>query len=278
MMYIALDFIGINEIIIETNDPDLINLVKLIYPNCYVHTYVRESIENIIKVYKYDKFYQANYKGYFYEDLSQNGLIYFLYEMFQIIFEEIMIFNSINVLHGSCVEKNGNALIFAGKTNAGKSTLIYDLNYFGYNYLSDDYAILSKDNFSLQPLHLPIKLRSLKPICKECKENIIVRDYNPVRIENYYLLKPYSYCKNKDYKLNALFLISRNEYTNRIEKLNYMESYRNLILNTKIPEIDAIKRINTISLSLVKNINVYNLQYTDTANCRNMIDSVIANG
>ena len=119
-------------------------------------------------------------------------------------------------------------------------------------------------------------MRSLEPVCEKAKENVIVRDYNPVRSENYYLLKPFLYCENKNYKLNALFLISRNDSTNRIEKLDYKESYKSLILNAKIPEIDAIKRINTISLLLAKSINVYDMQYTDTTSCRNMVDSVVA--
>ena len=276
MMYIALEFIGMSEIVIETNDSALINLVKIIYPYCYAHTYVKESKNNIIKVYKYDGFYRANYKQYFYENLSQNSLIYFLYEMFQVVFEEIMLFNSINVFHGSCIEKNGNAFIFSGKTNAGKSTLVYDLNYFGYNYLSDDYAILSKDNLSLQPLHLPIKLRSLKPVCEKSAKNVIVRDYNPVNIENYYLLKPFSYCKNKNYKLSALFLINRNDFTNLIKKLDYKEAYKNLIINAKIPEINAIKRISAIALSMAKGIDVYEIQYTDTVSCKNMVDSILS--
>lgn len=166
--------------------------------------------------------------------------------------------------------------IFSGKTMPGKSTLVYDLNYFGYNYLSDDYAILSKDNLSLQPLHLPIKLRSLKPVYEKSAKNVIVRDYNPVSIENYYLLKPFSFCKNKNYKLKALFLINRNDCSNLIKKLDYKEAYKNLIINAKIPEINAIKRISTIALSMAKCIDIYDIQYTDSVSCRNMIDSVVS--
>lgn len=276
MMYIKLDFIGISEILMETNDPNFINVVKLIYPYCYLITNVKECNENIIRIYKYNKFYHANYKQFSYENLSYNGLLYFLYEVFQVVFEEIMLLNSLNVLHGACVTKNNNAFIFSAKTNTGKSTLAFDLTSHDYKYLSDDYAILSNDNLSLHPLHLPIKLRSLEPVCENSKENVIVRDYNPIRSENYYLLKPFSYCEYKNYKLKALFLIDRDESTNRIEKLDFKDSYKNIILNAKIPEINALKRINTISLSLAKNINVYVIQYTDTANCRNMIDLVAA--
>ncbi len=276
MMYITLDFIGISEILIETNDPNLINVVKLIYPYCYVNTDAQESNGSIINVYKYHEFYRANYKQFSYENLSQNSLLYFLYEVFQVILEEVMLLKSINVLHGACVVHNDNAFIFSAKTKTGKSTLVFDLTSHDYQYLSDDYAILCKDNLSLQPLHLPIKLRSLEPICEKSKENVIVRDYNPVRSENYYLLKPFSYCENKNYKIKALFLISRNQSTNKIEKLNSKESYKNLILNAKIPEVNALKRINTISLSLTKSIDVYDMQYIDTASCRNMIDSVVA--
>lgn len=276
MIYIVLNFIEISDIVISTNDPDLIYVIKEIYPYCSFYTNIEKICNDIIVVFKYDELYRAEFKQFTYEELTKNNLYYFLYEVVQVIIEETMLLNAINVLHGACVEKDGNALVFSAKTNTGKSTLVFDLTSYGYNYISDDYAILSGDELKIVPLHLPIKLRTLSPVSENIKDNVIVRDYNPVRSENYYLVKPFSYCKNKQYKLNAFFLINRNDQVNNITKLNYKDSYKNLILNSKIPNLEAIKRINTISLSLAKYIDVYEINYTDTIHCRRMIESVIA--
>ena len=268
-----LDIIKAGKIIILSNDLDLIQIVRKIYPYCSC-VGQNENSDWIITVCKEDGVYCAKYKAFVYEKLSVNGLYYFLYEIIQVIIEEIMIQNELNILHGSVMERNGEAFIFSAKTNGGKSTLVFNLNYYGYNYISDDYAVIDNDICSIVPVHLPIKLRTLIPTPEIASENVIVRDYNPISIENYYLVRPFSFSENRSYRLRALFLLNRNDKVSCINKLDYKDSYKNIILNSKEPDMKAVKRIASISLNLIKQIDVYELSYKDTFQCWNMLKSL----
>lgn len=272
MFCIILEFIKIGNIAILTNDSDLICLVRKIYPYCS-YTEKTDEYDCAVSVRKYGVFYHAKYKNRVYENLSVNGVCYFLYEAIQAIVEEIMIRDALNVLHGSVVEKGGDAFIFSAKTNGGKSTLVCALNYLGYRFISDDYAVLD-DICSIIPVHLPIKLRTLIPAPELTRENVIVRDYNPMQDENYYLVRPFSYSENRCYRLRALFLLNRNGEINSISKLDYKDSCKSVIVNSKESDMKTVKRIAALSLRLIKYIDVYQLNYTDTFQCWNMIESL----
>ena len=52
----------------------------------------------------------------------------------------------VSVLHGACVEHNGNGLLLVGPSGSGKSTLALTLGRRGFGYLADDRTYLSLRN------------------------------------------------------------------------------------------------------------------------------------
>ena len=61
------------------------------------------------------------------------------------VFGAILIQRNLLVLHGNALEKNGKAIICAGPTGAGKSTLAYALVKKGWKLLSDDLVVVNDD-------------------------------------------------------------------------------------------------------------------------------------
>lgn len=275
MLKIELLFISIKNIVICTNDYNMPNIIKKIYPYFRIIDCYELNFDSFVTINKVSGYYSVKYKHFEYNNLSVNSIYYFLYEIIQVIVEEYVISNSINVLHGACVEKNGKAYAFSAKTNTGKSTLVTELLNYKYNYISDDYIILNRENDKVIPLHIPIKLRSVNQINNNIANQIIVRDYNPVRSENYYLIKPSYYCENKPFTLQGFFQINRNKVENRIISLDYKDSYKTIILNSKISVAEAIKNISVITLSLIRTVQVYHIDYITTKDCINLIESVI---
>ena len=274
MIKIEVLLFSFKNIIIITNDLMLFNIVQQIYPYIRIVDINDNCGEYTIFVQNKQNLYNVKYNYSEYNNLTMNGIYYFLYETIQVIIEEQMISKSVSVLHGSCVEREGKAYVFAAKTNTGKSTLVAELSRNCYNYISDDYAIIDKTGRSITPLHLPIKLRSLIPLGDNFANQVIVRDYNPVHDENYYLIKPQAYSLQHSYEFKAFFQINRNTRNNKITSLNYKESYKALILNSKIPEKEAVRRMNTLAISLVKFVKFYNIDYVTTADCIEMFESV----
>ena len=54
-------------------------------------------------------------------------------------------------LHGSCVAKNGKAILFIGKPGSGKSTCCWRLMQYGYKLIADDIVNLTKESFCTAP-------------------------------------------------------------------------------------------------------------------------------
>lgn len=64
------------------------------------------------------------------------------------------------LLHAAVLEKNGRALILPGDPGAGKSTLTAALALSGFRLLSDEMAMLDRDDGLLVPLARPINLKN----------------------------------------------------------------------------------------------------------------------
>lgn len=63
-------------------------------------------------------------------------------------------------LHASVLEKSGRAVIMPGSPGAGKSTLCAALMLSGWRLLSDEFALISRDDLSLAALCRPIGLKN----------------------------------------------------------------------------------------------------------------------
>lgn len=274
MIKIEVLLISLKKIIIITNDLSLPHVIKTIYPHIRIIEFNACANESMVLIDNSQNLYNVKYKNFEYSGLTNEGLYYFLYEIFQVIIEDQMISNSVSVFHGSCVERKGKAYVFAAKTNTGKSTLVTELVRMNYKYVSDDYAILDETGHRIVPLHLPIKLRSLAPLSGNVADLVIVRDYNPMHDENYYLIRPKLYSPQTPVEFQAFFQINRNDNINRITMLDYKESYKTLILNSKLPEREAVRRLNSLAISLVKSVKVYNIDYISTADCIEMFETI----
>lgn len=64
------------------------------------------------------------------------------------------------LLHAAVLERNGKALILPGSPGAGKSTLTAALALSGYRLLSDEMAIIDRDDGLLVPLARPVNLKN----------------------------------------------------------------------------------------------------------------------
>ena len=63
------------------------------------------------------------------------------------------------ILHASVVERGGKALVMPGPPGAGKSTLCAALVHSGWRLLSDEFALVGKDDGCISPLPRPIGLK-----------------------------------------------------------------------------------------------------------------------
>lgn len=64
------------------------------------------------------------------------------------------------LLHAAVLEKNGRALLMPGHPGAGKSTLTAALSLSGFRLLSDEMALVDRDDGGLVPLARPINLKN----------------------------------------------------------------------------------------------------------------------
>ena len=64
------------------------------------------------------------------------------------------------MLHAAVLERNGRAVILPGDPGAGKSTLTAALSLSGFRLLSDELALIDRDDGHLVPLARPVSLKN----------------------------------------------------------------------------------------------------------------------
>ncbi len=82
----------------------------------------------------------------------------FIYDIFDYLTQLVLTENNATYIHASAIERNGQALLIAGRGGVGKSTLMLkSVLEMGYNYLSDDLAIIDAlSNIFLSPKKMQI--------------------------------------------------------------------------------------------------------------------------
>jgi hypothetical protein len=95
----------------------------------------------------------------------------FLLELEHIIMDDVMMqLTNLFFVHAAVLVKNKEAVILAGPSHAGKSTLAMALSRRGYYYLSDEVAPIEPKNYMVYPFPRGIKLR------KEVLEVLALQD------------------------------------------------------------------------------------------------------
>jgi hypothetical protein len=67
-------------------------------------------------------------------------------------------------LHGAALVRNGHALVLAGPSRAGKSTLAAWLTHRGWGFLTDEAALVDPDALTVAPFWRPIGVRRPGPL------------------------------------------------------------------------------------------------------------------
>jgi len=88
-------------------------------------------------------------------------LTYLLWEVSRLMFERT---GERVHLHGAALVHDGRALVLAGPSHAGKSTLAAWLTHRGWGYLTDEAALVDPDTLIVSPFWRPINVRRPGPL------------------------------------------------------------------------------------------------------------------
>lgn len=160
--------------------------------------------------------------------LNDSGFIKFLLNA---CMAYLLYLNEYLVLHGSCVEKDGNVNIFLGESSSGKSGTAYKLaEEHGFKIITDDLlAIKFSDEIEILPSYQWIKLDSnyYNPPSKELTDGKF--DTNNRKI--YPLPNEYVFKKNKPLKLKNIFFLGWGDSYKFLE-LDEISSFKEMFKHT----------------------------------------------
>lgn len=160
--------------------------------------------------------------------LNDSGFIKFLLNA---CMAYLFYLNEYLVLHGSCVEKEGDVNIFLGRSGSGKSGTAYKLaEEHGFKVITDDLlAIKFGDEVEILPSYQWIKLDSkyYKPPSKELTDGRF--DSNNRKI--YPLPKEYVFKKKNPLKLKNIFFLEWGDSYN-FSELDEMSSFKEMFKHT----------------------------------------------
>jgi hypothetical protein len=88
-------------------------------------------------------------------------VIYLVGEISRLLFEQT---GDRVHLHGAALVHSGHAVVLAGKTHAGKSTLAAWLTHRGWGFLTDEAALVHPDTLIVSPFWRPINVRRPGPL------------------------------------------------------------------------------------------------------------------
>lgn len=88
-------------------------------------------------------------------------LIYLLWEISRLMFERT---GERVHLHGAALVHNGRAVVLAGRSRAGKSTLAAWLTHKGWGFLTDEAALVEPQTLIVSPFWRPINVRRPGPL------------------------------------------------------------------------------------------------------------------
>ncbi|OGO93609.1 MAG: hypothetical protein A2Y17_00685 [Clostridiales bacterium GWF2_38_85] len=214
-----------NDIMIKTDDPTIVETLKIAY-GCYVVDFTEKECIQIFIIKTKKMMYEI------YCDNKKTVTETPLQLIENMIFDTTFYYENIFALHAGAVSVKDNTLIFIAPTGGGKTTLISYLSIQGFEYVTDDCVFIDMNNNNVYPYHKPIHLRKggyniIKNHLYDLDEiHEIYNDGN-----KRYVYSPSRFSKN-NLRLNKIFFIERNEKINELCNMTTNEAIQKLMAST----------------------------------------------
>ena len=247
-------------IMFQTHDEETYNLILQLFSNIITQkdTFSKIPTCTTISILKNgQKYYIVKFMNNIYK-VDQHTLIEKLVDF---ISESFSFFQNkqFAYFHSSVVAKDGKCTLIIAPSHHGKTTLSTRLTLIGYQYISDDIAIVDK-NGNLWPFPTPIKVSKNPTVdMNEFKDK-----YSLIELPSYWILTPRKTSNlNKKYYPNKIIFLNRDpqsDFFNCI-KLSRMETINKLINNASYIENPFLHSKASILLS--NSCSVFNVYYKD---------------
>jgi hypothetical protein len=171
--------------------------------------------------------------------------------------QQILINHKIFLLHSAVVARQDKALLIYAKSEMGKSTLAAAFLMAGYNFLSDEFAILKNNEILSFPLKMKLDSKSLKSL----KLNKNTRLTHPFYAQDNFKVKLLERCMPA-----VILFISKSNNPSKppqIKALNAQESFRLLASDKKnvLRSISTRKHAFLALAGLIQRTKSYKISY-----------------
>lgn len=177
-------------------------------------------------------------------------------------------------LHGAAVSINNKSVLLLGESNAGKSTTSMYLLKKGYQYITDDKAVININNHSIMLFDRPIHLR-LGGI--ELLKNKYGMDLNTKKIDYFNNFRYIYYVNQKKFEIPSieyLAILKRNDKgVNIINELSGLDAFESILKNCYCSNNMSENVVKVFKL--VANIKVINIKYSELHYLENMLSKFL---
>lgn len=229
----------------------------------YSHAGIRSDINNISFCF-WDN-YLLNLNGHVcripYDDALQAIEDYF--------YLTTSVCDDIIAFHGAVVAKDNKAIILGGHTGAGKSTLCAYLSRNGFEYISDDLALIDRKTLMLIPYPRPLQLREggFKILLNHDAD---INEYKTVDFGDVYrIVIPNPRPLRNSYIVEGIYFINRTHNNNAVFPISKQQAYLNMIRSQYIYIKPDTSILNTIGR--LADRGIYNLFYSDMEYVRDVL-------
>lgn len=230
----------------------------------------KDNLEYLhIHILKQDTEYLLSGKGQTYSIKNLKSVAFYLYAVIDKLVEGNMK-EDYCVFHGGVIAKDNTAHCIIAPTMSGKSTFVSYFALNGYEYLSDDYIFVSRDEKLIMPMPLPISLRETTVLREFLQNNQLVSGYNELKGEMNALFSPKQKVTDSYQLTNVIFII-RGE-NNDFYPMSKGDLYRGMLFNMK-NALDLERERVTIA-NWVNSIDGYVLSYRDFNFAEKSLESI----
>ena len=109
----------------------------------------------------------------------------------------------------------------------------------------------------------------------DAKKQVMIEGSSVLRSEYLYLAKSYRNSDFQSFPLSALVILERDGHERSIQRLNYMDAYKMLIMNGKLQDKKAIYRITQKSMDLIRMVPVFKMHYNSLSDALNLLGTLV---